>query len=124
MAKKRRRARKKVAKSSKKSSSKGGSSPGLYLTAIVGIVAVVAVVIMVMNAGGDLEVGGDELTGLVVGDAEFCSQIASGADGALEQRVNVRGQTEFVKTTKYYAAFKACTDNLRESHKKRNADFK
>jgi len=121
MAKKRRKASKKVAKSSSKSSSKGGSSPGLYLTAIVGIVAVVAVVIMVMNAGGELAVGGDELTGLVVGDAELCNEVAS---EFLEERINVRGHVELVRTTESYAAFKACTDDLRESHKKRNADFK
>ncbi len=63
--KRRRKARRSAAQSSKKGGSGRGSSSGLYLTAIVGIVAVVAVVIMVMNSGASVDLGGDEITGLV-----------------------------------------------------------
>ena len=50
MAKKRRKAAKKSAKK-ESPSKKSDSSSGLYLTAIVGMVAVVAVVIMILNGG-------------------------------------------------------------------------
>ena len=69
MAKKRRKAAKKSAKkssSSKKSSSKGSSGSGLYLTAIVGMVAVVAVVIMILNAKSGSLVAMDDITGMAV----------------------------------------------------------